>query len=183
MDTYKQTHIRFDWAIKRVLRNKANFGILEGFLSVVLNEKVTITEILDGESNQAKKDQKYNRVDIFVKNSKGELIIIEVQTTYAIDYFLRMLFAQSKAIVEHLGSGQKYKNIKKVYSISIVYFDLGHGIDYVYRGGTKFFGIHNNDELQLSQAQKELFKKESITALYPESIIIKVNDFDDVAKS
>jgi len=32
--------IRFDWAIKRLLRNKANFGILEGFLSELLEEDI-----------------------------------------------------------------------------------------------------------------------------------------------
>ena len=37
--------IRFDWAIKRLLRHKANFGILEGFLSVLLNEDITIRQI------------------------------------------------------------------------------------------------------------------------------------------
>ena len=37
--------IRFDWAIKRLLRQKANFGVLEGFLRVFLNEKVEIVEI------------------------------------------------------------------------------------------------------------------------------------------
>lgn len=31
--------IRFDWAAKRLLRNKANFGVLEGFLTVLLGER------------------------------------------------------------------------------------------------------------------------------------------------
>ena len=26
-------YIRFDWAVKRLLRHKANFGVLEGFLN------------------------------------------------------------------------------------------------------------------------------------------------------
>ena len=30
----KDRYIRFDWAIKRLLRQKANFGVLEGFLTV-----------------------------------------------------------------------------------------------------------------------------------------------------
>jgi hypothetical protein len=28
--------IRFDWAVKKLLRNKANFVVLEGFLSELL---------------------------------------------------------------------------------------------------------------------------------------------------
>ena len=31
-------YIRFDWAIKRLLRQKANFDVLDGFLTVMLNE-------------------------------------------------------------------------------------------------------------------------------------------------
>ena len=42
MDRY----IRFDWAIKRLLRQKANFGVLEGLLTVLLNEEVKIGESL-----------------------------------------------------------------------------------------------------------------------------------------
>ena len=34
----KDRYIRFDWAVKRLLRNKANFGVLEGFLTVLLGE-------------------------------------------------------------------------------------------------------------------------------------------------
>ncbi len=37
--------ITFDWAIKRLLRSKANFGILEGFLSELLKEDITIIKI------------------------------------------------------------------------------------------------------------------------------------------
>lgn len=62
-------YIRFDWAIKRLLRQKANFGVLEGLLTVLLNEKVEIIELLESESNQQTIDDKFNRVDIKAKNS------------------------------------------------------------------------------------------------------------------
>lgn len=48
----KDRYIRFDWAAKRLLRNKANFGVLEGFLTVLLGENIRILEILESESNQ-----------------------------------------------------------------------------------------------------------------------------------
>ncbi len=47
-----EKHIRFDWAIKRLLRNKANFVVLEGFLSELLKFDVRIQEILESESNR-----------------------------------------------------------------------------------------------------------------------------------
>ena len=69
-------YIRFDWAVKRLLRQKANFDVLEGFLTVFLNEPITILEILESEGNQLSPEDKFNRVDIKALNSKGEIIII-----------------------------------------------------------------------------------------------------------
>lgn len=36
------SYIRFDWAMKRLLRNKANYAVLEGLLMTLLNTKVRI---------------------------------------------------------------------------------------------------------------------------------------------
>lgn len=57
-------YIRFDWAMKRLLRNKANFGVLEGLLTTLLDEKITISQLLESESNQEDEFDKYNRVDL-----------------------------------------------------------------------------------------------------------------------
>ena len=35
-------YIRFDWTMKRLLRNKANFAVLEGFLTTLLGESILI---------------------------------------------------------------------------------------------------------------------------------------------
>ena len=135
-------YIRFDWAVKRMLRDKANFAVLEGLITVLLNEKITISEILESEGNQENAQDKFNRVDIMAKNSKGEIIIVEVQLTRQLYYLQRMLYGVSKAITEHIQIGQKYDKVKKVYSINILYFDLGKGSDYLYHGKTSFVGIH-----------------------------------------
>lgn len=133
--------VRFDWAMKKMLRHKANFDILEGFLSELLGEDIFIKQILDSESNKEKEDDKFNRVDILVENSKGELIIIEVQNSKEYDYFHRILYGTSKAITEHIKEQQAYSYVKKVISITIAYFDLGQGEDYVYHGTTVFRGF------------------------------------------
>jgi len=174
--------IRFDWAIKRLLRNKANFVVLEGFLSELLFEDIKIQKILESEGNQETDEDKYNRVDILTQNSKNELIIVEIQNTYEIDYFQRMIYGVSKALTENLGLGQPYADVKKVISINIVYFDLGQGKDYIYKGTTTFEGLHEKDVLQLSTKQKETFTKQNIADIFPEYYLIKVNQFNDVAK-
>ena len=174
--------IRFDWAIKRLLRNKANFVVLEGFLSELLFEDIKIEKILESEGNQDTGDDKFNRVDILTSNSKNELIIVEIQNTYEIDYFHRMSYGTAKAVSENISLGDEYSKVKKIISVNIVYFDLGQGKDYVYKGGVQFEGIHKKDILQLSVRQKNVFKKENVSDIFPEYHIIKVNKFNDKAK-
>ena len=169
--------VRFDWAIKKLLRNKANFDILEGFLSELLKEQIKIKQILDSESNKETEDDKHNRVDILVENSKNELVIIEVQNSKEYDYFHRILFGTSKAITEHIKEGEPYASVKKIISITIAYFDLGQGKDYVYHGTTAFKGIHKGDILTLSDKQKELYKKDDPQQIFPEYWLIKVSQF------
>jgi predicted transposase/invertase (TIGR01784 family) len=171
--------VRFDWAMKHLLRDKANYSVLEGFLSVLLNEKVLIKQILSSQSNQETDDDKYNDVDILVENIKGELVIVEVQNSKEYDYFHRILYGTSKAISEYINEGQPYADIKKVISVTIAYFDLGQGDDYVYHGTNTFRGIHNNDVLTLSDKQKDLYDKQQVYQIYPEYWIIKAGIFDE----
>ena len=181
MGTLNDKYIRFDWAIKRLLRQKANFDVLEGFLTVFLNEKVEILEILESEGNQKAEDDKFNRVDIKAKNSKGEIIIVEVQNTSELYYLERILYGVAKAITEHINLGDTYKEVKKVYSISILYFDLGKGADYLYVGQNKFIGVHTHDQLMVSSKEKGTIVRKSPTEIFPEYILVRVNEFNKVA--
>jgi predicted transposase/invertase (TIGR01784 family) len=152
--------VRFDWAMKRLLRNKANFDILEGFLSELLHEDFKIKQILESEGNKETEDDKFNRVDILVENKKGELVIVEIQNTREADYFQRMLYGTAKVIVEHIAEGQPYSQVKKsVLREYSLLFDLGQGDDYVYHGTTSFIGIHSNHELELSESRKNFSKR------------------------
>jgi predicted transposase/invertase (TIGR01784 family) len=175
--------ISFDWAVKKLLRSKANFEVLEGFLSELLFDDIKILEVLESESNRENENDKFNRVDIKVKNSKNEILIIEVQFDDERDFFQRLLYSSSKNICEHLDRGEPYSNVIKVISINILYFDLGEGSDYIYKGQTVFNGIHNNSTLKLTDDQRDAFKKEYPSEIFPEYYIIKVNNFNDVAKS
>ena len=183
-----ENYIRFDWAMKRLLRNKANYAVLEGFLSLLIGCRFKIHRFLESESNQEDEDDKYNRVDILAENDKEELCIIEVQNNRESTYFHRMLYGVSKAITEYIGLGNPYDKVRKVYSVNIVYFELGQGSDYVYHGKTVFRGIHEpHDTLKLSVSQNEKFfgcvekdlsKRKDAGALFPEYYVLRVNDFD-----
>ncbi|MGN0237032.1 MAG: PD-(D/E)XK nuclease family transposase [Lepagella sp.] len=181
MEISNNKYIRFDWAVKRMLRDKANFAVLEGLITVLLDEKVTITEILESEGNQEQETDKFNRVDIMAKNSKDEIIIVEVQLSRQLYYLQRILYGVSKAITDYMSLGDKYDKVKKVYSISIIYFDLGQGKDYLYHGKTKFQGVHVHDSLMVNQKENSEIKRYSPDDVFPEYFIIRVNEFNDVA--
>lgn len=175
-------YIRFDWAMKRLLRDKANYGVLEGFLTTLLNKNIKIKKLLESESNQDAEDDKQNRVDVLAEDDNGELYIIEVQNETEQAYFQRMLFGTSKLVTEYINRGQSYDHIRKIYSVNIVYFNLGGGTDIVYHGKTEFLGIHNGELLSLSPFQKQKFNVSAVSDLYPEYYILKVNDFNKWSK-
>ncbi len=178
----ERTYISFDWAMKRLLRDKANFDVLEGFLTTILKTDIKIHRLLESESNKDREDAKYNRVDLLAEGADGELLLIEVQGEPEFAYFQRMLFGASKLVTEYVNGGKNYEHVKKVYSINIVYFDLGQGDDVVYVGKTEFRGVHNNDLLKLSPFMQQKFKVDEVSQLFPEYIILKVNDFNRWSK-
>jgi predicted transposase/invertase (TIGR01784 family) len=179
----ERTLVSFDWAIKYLLRNKADYIVLEGFLTTLLGKEIKIRNLADSESNKKSKDDKYNRIDVLAEEENGTLIIVELQFTPEIDYFHRMLFGSSKAITEHMGEGMDYSEVRKVYSVNVVYFDLGAGRDYIYHGTTTFRGLHYKDELKLTEKQKAEFARLEIKDIYPEYYILKVDRFKNSIKN
>ncbi|MCB1192301.1 MAG: Rpn family recombination-promoting nuclease/putative transposase [Leptospiraceae bacterium] len=184
----KNIVVRFDWAMKYILRDKANFDILEGFLSALLEETITILTILESESNQEEETDKFNRVDLLVEDSQKRKIIIEIQNNREMHYLERLLYGTSKVIVENIGLGSSYKEVVKVLSVSIVYFDLGRGDDYIYYGSTEFIGIHNKKPLIVKEKHQNTkvfepryeFREKNV---FPEYYLIRVGEFENVIQS
>jgi predicted transposase/invertase (TIGR01784 family) len=148
--------------MKRLLRSKTNFGILAGLLSELLKENITILEVLESESNKDFKKHKQNIVDLKVKDSKDEIIIIEVQYDRDYSFFHRILWGASRVVTEHLHEGDDYLRVHKVISVNLICFDLGEGEDYIYHGSTSFRGIHKNDVLQLRANERKELDRDSV---------------------
>lgn len=85
--------ISFDWAMKRLLRDKANHAVLEGLMTSLLNEKFTIVRFLESESNQEDENDKFNRVDILAESEK-------VRKVYSIN-IVYFTLGQAKDYVYH----------------------------------------------------------------------------------
>ena len=186
--TEKSRYVRFDWAIKRILRDKANKEVLEGLITVLLGEQVTITDILESEGNQDAREDKLNRVDVKAKTEKGEYIIVEVQLTKERDFFQRILFGTAKNITDQISLGQDYKVIRKIYSINILYFDFGEGEDYAYHGVTTFTGMTKKGAVLRfnTKSEQQFISANRVTPpeeVFPEYFLLIVNKFNEVAKT
>jgi len=137
----KRTLVSFDWAIKNILRDKVNHDVPEGFLSTLLERDIRILSLLESESNQDDASDKFNRVDLSVEDDAGEIYVIKVQAGWERYYLQRLLCGSSNLIVDCMQLGDSFAKVKKVISVSILYFLLGEGEnDYLYKGATDFYG-------------------------------------------
>lgn len=174
---YEDNFIRFDWAAKRILRDKANFGVLEGLITVLLNESVRIVEI---QEEDVVRDIHYDKIPSLIveaTDSFGEPIVINLQQTRQLYYLECLTFGFPKSDIAY----DKYDKVKKVYSISILYFDLGKGADYLYHGQTTFTGVHTHDTLQITTKEKDVIEMKTPQEVFLEYFLIRVNEFNKVA--
>jgi hypothetical protein len=180
--------IRFDWAMKTLLRDKANFDVLEGFLCALLeDDNIKILNILESETNAEDENDKFNRVDLLVQDSQLRKIYIEIQNTRETDYLESLLYATSKIIVEHQDLGEDFRDISKVISISILYFNLGYGDDYIYYGTTEFKGINTGNKfvvkkrVDISETIEPKYKFVE-KKIFPEYYIITVERYKNIVQ-
>ena len=180
--------IRFDWAMKTILRDKTNFDVLEGFLSALLDDdSIKILSLLESETNQKTENDKFNRVDLLIQDKENRKIYIEIQNTRETDYLESLLYCTSKIIVDHQKLGDDFRNISKVISISIMYFNLGLGDDYLYYGTNDFFGMNTSNKLIV---KKRVELTDSIEPKYkfieknifPEYYLITVERYKNIIK-
>ena len=180
--------IRFDWAIKYILRNKANFDVLEGFLSSLLKEEIKVEDILECESNQEQENRKFNREYLKCRDGKCRPIIVEIQNQREVDYLQKLLWGTSKVIVESLDLGYSYSEVVKVISISILYhtvrLDGKENTDFIYYGTTEMLGLHTKKPLIVHGKRVIGEEVADITSsnVFPECYMIYVEKFEDMIR-
>jgi predicted transposase/invertase (TIGR01784 family) len=177
----ERTIISFDYAIKTILRDKANFDILSGFLSELLARDVVVQEILESEANKDGLEGKVNRVDLKAKIDNGEIAVFEIQFADQLDFFGKVIFNACKAIVEQVSKGDYYK-IKKVYSINIAYFNLGAQREYLFRAKLSgFTGVHYDEYIPFSQNLNP--PSDTSGSIHPEYYLILPLKFNEEIRS
>jgi predicted transposase/invertase (TIGR01784 family) len=177
----ERTIVSFDYAIKYLLRDKADFVILDGFLSELLGRKVAVQAILESESNKADEDEKTNRVDMKALIDDGEIAVFEIQFYEEVDFFSRVLYGVAKAIVEQVPMGAKFYDVKKVYSINIAYYDLGATREYLFNGDFGGFrGINFKEEtIPFAQIRDLNAPEGPKNYIHPEYYLILPKMFDE----
>ncbi|WP_446009660.1 PD-(D/E)XK nuclease family transposase [Candidatus Electrothrix sp.] len=182
-----RTLVSFDWAMKNILRDKANYDVLEGFLSTLLEQDIRILSLLESESNQEDQSDKFNRVDLSVEDEAGDIYVIEVQAGWERYYLQRLLYGSSKLIVDHLKLGDSFAKVKKVISVSILYFLLGEGEnDYIYKGSTDFYGLNTREKLRLKPRKRRAVVGRELDMgrnVFPEYYLIETERFHDIINS
>ena len=171
MKELQDRYIRFDWAHQTPTPAKSEFRSARKALTVFLGEQIKIEEILEREGYQQMADENSIRWISRAKNTKGDIILIEHPEYPSVLYYLeRVLYGVAKAVTEHLHLGQDYSGGEKVYSISILYFDIGVGTDYLYHGQNQFVGVHTHDHLQVNTkgegAIVSVFPRRSFRSIY-----------------
>jgi len=177
----ERTIVSFDYAIKYLLRDKANFGILSGFLSELLQRKVAVQAILESESNKDGPDGKTNRVDLKAQIDDSEVAVFEIQFRETVDFFSKVLFGIGKTIVEQASAGSKLYDIKKVYSINISYYNFEAKHEYLFNCKVDGFrGVHFPEELiRFEQACDIANVSSAKVDIHPEYYLILPEMFDE----
>lgn len=176
---------RFDWAIKTILRDKANFDVLEGFLSALLGEDIIIEQVLESESN-IDDGSEFNHLGMLVRDHQGRKFIIEIHNEWENDYLERLQFGTAKVVVDNIALRGAYCNVVKVVSIHIIYVNTNVGDDYVYKSNTEFNGVHISEELEVRKhAVVPIDSKFSYRDknFFPEYYLIYVESFKDIIES
>jgi len=174
--------VSMDWAMKRLLRSKANFDVLEGFLSELLHEDVTVLELLESETNREGPYDKQARMDLVARLASQEIVIIEIQSYTQPEYLPRILCYASQVISDHIKKGATYKDVVKIISVNLLFAQRGPGKDYIYYGRTCIEGCQTGKPYELSSHQQKKLLADSVEQIFPRYYLIYMNNFDDVAK-
>jgi predicted transposase/invertase (TIGR01784 family) len=173
--------ISFDYALRRLLRKKANYDVLEGFLSELFGYDVKVKDISESRTTKDVPVDRYKTIDIMIEKAKGEIMFVELQFNAEMDYFQRMLYGTSRTIIDRI-EAEPYDVLPKIISINIVYFDFGYAKDYVYRVMSIFNGIHYDEDLQFVECQRDRYSKKNSSNICPEYYLLIIDKFDDNVK-
>jgi predicted transposase/invertase (TIGR01784 family) len=126
-----------DVAFKKIFGDEKHKEVLISFLNSVLDfkDEKTIVDVTLSNTYQLSEieDLKDTILDIKAKNQNGEEFIVEMQKKDIGDFAKRSLYYTSKAYVSQIDVAEKYLQLKKVYYIAIVDFEIFDNKNFISR--------------------------------------------------
>jgi predicted transposase/invertase (TIGR01784 family) len=173
--------ISFDYAIKYLLRDKGDYGIVEGFISALLGtigySDVKIVALLESESNKEDEKSKRSLADVIVEDKDNNKYIIEIERNVKDSFIHKACFNTSRLIVDNLAQREDYTQIVKVFHISLLYFPIGNGP--IHHGKTIIHEIETNQKLTVHIKNEETDEVFDATEILPEYFFISIPLFND----
>jgi predicted transposase/invertase (TIGR01784 family) len=175
--------VSFDYAIKYLLKDKGDYGIVEGFISALLKTKgykgVKIVALLESESNKEDSKSKRSLADLIVEDEDHHKYIIEIERNVKDSFIHKACFNTSRLIVDNLAQREDYTQIIKIFHISLLYFPIGNGNGAIYHGKTIIHEIETNEKLSVHIKNQETGEIFDATNILPEYFYISVPLFND----
>ena len=175
--------VSFDYAIKYLLKDKGDYGIVEGFISALLKTKgykdIKIIALLESESNKEDSKSKRSLADLIVEDEDHHKYIIEIERNVKDSFIHKSLFNTSRLIVDNLAQREDYTQIIKIFHISLLYFPIGNGNGSIYHGKTIIHEIETNEKLSVHITNQKTGEIFDATNILPEYFYISVPLFND----
>jgi predicted transposase/invertase (TIGR01784 family) len=175
--------VSFDYAIKYLLKDKGDYGIVEGFISALLKTKgysdIKIISLLETESNKDDPKDKRSIADLIVEDANHNKYIIEIERNVKDSFIHKACFNTSRLIVDNLAQREDYTQIVKVFHISLLYFPIGNGAGTIYHGKTIIHEIETNERLNVHLKNQKTNEVFDATDILPEYFFISVPNFND----
>ena len=113
--------MKSDIMFKAFYGRKENEEFLQDFLEAVLEEKIKIKKVMhDVMLEQLAKEQKFGILDLGVELESGEFINVEIQIKNYKNIEKRTTFYACKKLIEQLGPGEDYRQLKPTIIIAIL---------------------------------------------------------------
>jgi predicted transposase YdaD len=177
--------VSFDYGIKYLLKDKADYDIVEGFISAIISSSgyppVKIKALLESESNKEERELKRSIADVIVADESGSMYIVEIDRSYTDLFLYKACFNTSRLIVDSISSGNDYSQIKKVIHINMLYFPSHNMKSPMHHGRTIFHEVDRDhpQDIHLESLGAKSFDAHHI---FPEYFVISVPLFNDVIK-
>ncbi|PCJ29205.1 MAG: hypothetical protein COA94_02300 [Rickettsiales bacterium] len=179
---FEKPLISFDYAIKFLLKNKEGYEIIEGFISALFaaeNYKpVKITALLESESNKERADFKRSIADLVVEDTDGNKYIVEIERSFTTNFMHKACFNSSRLIADNLSVSQDYTNIKKIFHISLLYFETEEMQKPIYHGKTVIHEVDTAHPIDLRVMNQGMVTFENHN-VFPEYFFISIPRFND----